>query len=286
MERWTAEWGGVYILLPRKKQFEVIKTMKDTEGRIVIVELNFMQTEVKLTIANIYAPNIDKPEFFLQLTQLLESFSENKILIGDFNLVLDTKVDRLNSNYNNNKSKEVLETLMEEMLLEDIWRVRNLDTRRYSWFSKGVKSASRIDFALVDKGLSDKVMNCSYTTGIRTDHSAYYMAVDLFSVPHGRGYWKLNVSHLHYKSFLDKLNKTVDDSLLRNRRKSHMEVWECLKFELANTSQEYARNHASEMKLIIEQLQGNTHNDYLRYGKRIIHEGYHKYNTSKAIHYA
>ena len=33
-------------------------------------------------------------------------------------------------------------------------------------------------------------------------------------------------------------------------------------------------------------LQGNTHNDYLRYGKRIIHEGYHKYNTSKAIHYA
>ena len=33
-------------------------------------------------------------------------------------------------------------------------------------------------------------------------------------------------------------------------------------------------------------LQGNMHNDYLRYGKRIIHEGYCKYNTSKAIHYA
>ena len=33
-------------------------------------------------------------------------------------------------------------------------------------------------------------------------------------------------------------------------------------------------------------MQGNTHNDDLRYGKRIIHEGYRKYNTSKAIHYA
>ena len=33
-------------------------------------------------------------------------------------------------------------------------------------------------------------------------------------------------------------------------------------------------------------LQGNTHNDYLRYGKRTIHEGYRKYNTSKAIYYA
>ena len=33
-------------------------------------------------------------------------------------------------------------------------------------------------------------------------------------------------------------------------------------------------------------LRGNTHNDYLRYGKHIIHEGYCKYNTSKAIHYA
>ena len=33
-------------------------------------------------------------------------------------------------------------------------------------------------------------------------------------------------------------------------------------------------------------VQGNTHNDYLRYGKHIIHEGYCKYNTRKAIHYA
>ena len=33
-------------------------------------------------------------------------------------------------------------------------------------------------------------------------------------------------------------------------------------------------------------VQGNTHNDYLRYSKCIIHEGYCKYNTSKAIHYA
>ena len=35
-----------------------------------------------------------------------------------------------------------------------------------------------------------------------------------------------------------------------------------------------------------EVMQGNTHNDYLRYGKRILHEGYRIYNTSKAIHYA
>ena len=33
-------------------------------------------------------------------------------------------------------------------------------------------------------------------------------------------------------------------------------------------------------------MQGNTRNDYLRYGKCIIYEGYRKYNTSKAIHYA
>ena len=40
------------------------------------------------------------------------------------------------------------------------------------------------------------------------------------------------------------------------------------------------------IKLIFVMLQGNTHNDYLRYGKRILREGYRIYNTSKAIHYA
>ena len=34
------------------------------------------------------------------------------------------------------------------------------------------------------------------------------------------------------------------------------------------------------------QLQGNTHNDYLRYGRHILREGYRIYNISRAIHYA
>ena len=38
--------------------------------------------------------------------------------------------------------------------------------------------------------------------------------------------------------------------------------------------------------LHIKEVQGNTYNDYLRYGKHIIHEGYRKYDTSKAINYA
>ena len=45
-------------------------------------------------------------------------------------------------------------------------------------------------------------------------------------------------------------------------------------------------NELAVVSVPFAQLQGNTHNDYLRYGKRIIHEGYRKYNTNKAIHYA
>ena len=53
--------------------------------------------EEKITICAIYAPNRDTPRYFLEMGELLENYSQHKVLIGDLNLVLDTKLDRSNS---------------------------------------------------------------------------------------------------------------------------------------------------------------------------------------------
>ena len=63
--------------------FQIIKYKEDVNGRFIIVDIKI---ENQLyTIANIYGPNNDDPEFFKQFGENLLDFSgENIILAGDF----------------------------------------------------------------------------------------------------------------------------------------------------------------------------------------------------------
>ena len=73
--------------------FEIIKYKADVNGRFIIIDIKI---ENQLyTIANIYGPNNDDPEFFQQFGENLLDFSgENIILAGDFNLVLEVEKDK------------------------------------------------------------------------------------------------------------------------------------------------------------------------------------------------
>ena len=106
--------------------------------------------------------NKDSPLFFKNLDTLLELRSENKIIIGDFNLVLDENLDRSLSANNNKKAASVVKDIMSHYKLADIWRERNPNTIEYSWF-RGTQDingfrASRIDFILISKGI-DQMAN-------------------------------------------------------------------------------------------------------------------------------
>ena len=206
------------------------------------------------TFVNIYAPNQDQPNFFVELVKLLEHASENKIVIGDFNLVLDLKMDRLNSTYNNNNSMNIMKQAMEEMMLVEVWRLQNPNIKRYSWFAKGLKKASHIDYAIVDQGIIDQVVNCDYFTGLHTDHSAFIIVLDIVKHQRGRGYWKFNTSHLRIREFHDVMNKEIDENMELYRELDSKRRWELLKFNMANCAQTFARERASQTQLIISPL--------------------------------
>ena len=132
---WEKEWGGRGLyshgtaaargitVLTSKENFEKIDNIyKDEEGRILIFDLTVADHSV--TVCAIYAPNEDKPCFFRSVRNQLCQRQEHKILIGDFNLVLDVDMDRDNTYSNNNKAKEELENIMEEFSLKETWRER------------------------------------------------------------------------------------------------------------------------------------------------------------------
>ena len=119
---WTSEWGfsaifssftsvsaGTCILFNNNFEFQILKQFSDPEGRFVIADV---KTEGKiLNLADIYAPNDDKPTFFKNVLNQLNSFDCGEIVLGgDYNLVLEIEKDKIGGNLTTHKNslKEVL----------------------------------------------------------------------------------------------------------------------------------------------------------------------------------
>ena len=222
---WENEWGGKAIfshgtpaargiaVFFNKTLFpQITNILTDEEGRKIIFDLQ--QNNQIATIAAIYAPNQDTPKFFQNLEQDLRNRSEQKIIIGDFNLTMSVDMDREGTYCNNNKSKQVIEDLMEEYCLSELWRDRNPEAREFSWFKRGdIQKASRIDFALISKGLDQMTKEIMYIASLQTDHRAVYLSLDFNKHERGSGYWKMNTKFLQDQTFVRKMNNEIKTTL-------------------------------------------------------------------------
>ena len=106
--------------------------------------------EEDITIVNIYTPNIRAPQYIRQsLTDLKGEIDSNTIKVGDFNTPL-TPMDRL-SKQKINKEMQVLNDMLYEMDLIDIFRTFHPNAEEYTFFSSGHGTLSRIDHILGHK---------------------------------------------------------------------------------------------------------------------------------------
>ena len=143
---WKAEWGGsiafshgernargVCILIKKDIQYEQKTVPNNGEGRIVLCDVTTIRGTVSLCA--IYAPNREHTSFFVNMLQTVIEATDNVIIIGDFNLALDCCVDRTGCKTNNNKSAEILNTAINDLLYTNIWRVRNPEVKRW-WYMR------------------------------------------------------------------------------------------------------------------------------------------------------
>ena len=109
----------------------------------------------------------------------------------------------------------------------DIWRIKNPDEKQYSWYKCRPKLiASRIDFALISKGMIGECENICYTTGLQMDHLAVFLAFRFVENIKGPGYWKLNTQLLRNKEYVQMINSLIDKTLNETKSKSLKEAWE------------------------------------------------------------
>ena len=85
------------------------------------------------------------------MEELKNTRSQELILTGDWNLVLNPELDSQNYNHiNNPKCREKVIDMTNELSLVDIWRERNARCKRFTWRrSQPVLQQSRLDFFLL-----------------------------------------------------------------------------------------------------------------------------------------
>lgn len=97
-----------------------------------------------LTFVNLYVP----PPFSLtHLDDMLQATGGNIFILGDFNLVADSAMDRLDAPPD---APVPLAGWLSTYGFQDVWHFCHPDTKEYSCYSETHKSLSRIDTVLAE----------------------------------------------------------------------------------------------------------------------------------------
>ena len=114
--------AGAAILILDKIDLKIKKTARDKEGHYIMIKGAIQEEDI--TIVNIYAPNIETPQYIRQtLTDIKGEIDRNTIIVGDFNTSL-TPMDR-SSKQKINKETQVLNNTLDEMDFIDIFGIFN-----------------------------------------------------------------------------------------------------------------------------------------------------------------
>ena len=206
---------GVGILINNNFEHEVIECNKDTDGNYLQLIMK-IQT-FKINLITIYAPNIDRPEFFNQIRDLMNKTDTDYIVVcGDFNLVLNPQLDSMNyKNINHPRSRQILLHTMDELNLIDTFRYFHPHVKRYSWRKRNPVKQARLDFFLTSNTMSDIIDNCYIRHSYRSDHSIIELSITLNNFEKGKGVWKLNVGLLKNPDYVNLVNRIIEDEKLK-----------------------------------------------------------------------
>lgn len=191
---------GVFILIHRNISLTHTSTITDPDGRYII--LNALIYNTSLTIANIYGPNTDDPPFFHRFFTSLSNFTDSKIIIrGDFNTVLNPAIDRSGITSRRWHSTETIKQYMEEVGLDDSWRLHNPTAKIFSYYSPLHHSFSHIDYFLTSKSIIKDITETSIHSIVISDHApiTLYLHSNQFYKQPPR--WRFNLSLLKDPDF-------------------------------------------------------------------------------------
>lgn len=206
---YSSEARGVSIMLNNNFEYKLHAQEADLEGNKLLLDISV--NGKRMTLINIYGPNRDSPDFFAKIKQDIERFGNNVILAGDFNLVLDPKVDTQHyRNINNPRAREKLVEIISDCGLMDCWRELNVENRSFTWTRPNTNKRARLDFFLISEEYFPDVDEACILPGYRTDHSMVLLSFKFNKLGRGLSYWKFNNSLLRDVNYVSEIKKTIE----------------------------------------------------------------------------
>lgn len=156
---YNSQMQGVSTLI-KKGHLSILEEPEiDSEGRYIIIRGSFQGTT--LTLVNVYVPGELKiaefESFFEELFENLQT-SDNIIMAGDFNTVMDAELDCTRGKLKWPGKTKKIQSYMDKYDLCDSWRRRNPQNKEFTFIaSNGTKS--RLDFFLLSESLMRHVTN-------------------------------------------------------------------------------------------------------------------------------
>ena len=196
-------------------------------------------------LINIYAPNhpLEREIFFQNTVNNLADCNNEKNIGGDYNCTLNSHIDRgecqqVNQGITNppvnqdwikpivaDKGANVLLEMMESRGIEDIWRRRNPDMKKFTWSHTGQNVASRIDYWLIYKSLDPFAKHTHIVKTIFSDHAAIVLCLKVSDIERGRGYWKMNNQIIATKRFQECFENWWREWVLTRKEFSNLRLW-------------------------------------------------------------
>ena len=128
------------------------------------------------------------------------------------------------------------------------------EERMYTHFNKKYKTASRLDFFLIDDNLVNlPVCKTDISHGYNSDHSYVSLTIQGSSIERGRGYWKFNNSHLQDEEFVEEV-KTIINDTHNSSFDSYAGLWDVIKFKIKDYAIRYGKTKKKRNSEEKEQL--------------------------------
>ena len=208
----TGDSRGVAILFNKNVECEVLGKDIDDEGNFVILDMVLYNH--RFTLAAVYGPNRDKPGFYQTICEKIKKMENSSVMIcGDFNLVMDYSLDTKGYQHQNNpKARDSVLQMMESLELFDVWRARNADNTKFTWF-KNTKQMARLDYFLITSDWLTRTLQAKIAPGYRTDHSIVSLKLNCENLTRGHGFWKFNASLLHDKYYVNLVKEVIKETV-------------------------------------------------------------------------
>lgn len=194
---WRSQWGnelwfshcsersaGV-LTLKHKYNGDILHTDTDPKGHFICQVVDY--NKIVLITFNIYGynSNLENIQLFANIENRLKywltKFPNAHILLGgDFNVSLNSEIDRWPPARDNNRNA-YFKLFMDRFDLVDIWRVKFPDDISFTWSNKDNTRLSRIDFWLVSKSIKEQDITVNILPCPLSDHKAVLISLNFFS---------------------------------------------------------------------------------------------------------